>query len=330
MSPTIRVFSKYLSKILWLSIVALLLGAAHPQPAHAQISFGSPVQLVDNDANQGSPTLIVFNSQLTMYYVNHSNNTVYVDFGLSGHPQSTGIVVYAGELTDVGAAVISGKVLLSYVSPTLNLEFAVSTNGVNFGAGVTPVNSTLGLGSDTPDMALVPALTSDGTTAYVATVGNSSKSVYMATTTNGNTFSPLSSADPVSSYTTISRPSLTMYQGVPWVGFTTTGRLAVVGNATLNSASLTGLNVGWGNSNRSGNYAGLGLLSYSGILYVFGQDPAASQNLKYIYSNGGSSWSGPLLPGNQMRWTPSLTLYGGLVYLVYQDDANTNISYRVN
>lgn len=113
------VFRKHLSKIALLFIAAVLFGAASSQQASAQtLNFTSPVQLVDNDANQGSPVAIVFNRQVVIYYVNHNNSTIYVDFGLSGNPQSTGIVVWSAEITDVGAAVLNGKVLISYVSPS--------------------------------------------------------------------------------------------------------------------------------------------------------------------------------------------------------------------
>jgi hypothetical protein len=325
---------KYVARVGQFFIAASLIGTVLSPQARAQISFGSAYRLVDNVANQGSPTIILFNSVLTMYYVNHSNNTIYVDSGLSGSPSSTGIVVDSGELTDVGAAVLNGKVLLSYVSPSNDLEFALSTNGIKFGTAVNPTNSSLGLGSQGPNTAFVPALVSNGTTAYVATVG-ANGSVYMASTTDGNTFTPLvGSGNSVSSNTTISRPSLTMYLGDPWVGFTsnTPGpRQAVVGDATGQDAEEVGGNVSWGNSNRSGNYAGIALLSYNGILYVYGQDTASSQQLKYMYSNGGSSWTAAADVGNQMRWTPSLTLStSNIVYLVYQDDADTNISYRFN
>lgn len=70
---------------------------------------------------------------------------------------------------------------------------------------------------------------------------------------------------------------------------------------------------------------------YNGFLYAFGQDPGSSQNLIYIFSdNNGTSWSGPFAAGNQMRWTPSLTVLPSTnaLYLVYQDDGNTNVSYR--
>jgi hypothetical protein len=330
------VFAKHFAKTAQFCIAALLAPAFFPGPAHSQtINFGSAVQLIDNDANQGSPTIIVFNNSLVMYYVNHSNNTIYVDFGLTGNPSSTGIVVNSTELTDVGVCVLNGKVLLTFVSPgnPAYQLFTLSTDGVHFGIAYSPGNSGLGLGNQNPDSAFVSALTSDGATAYVATVG-ANHSVYIAYTTDGTTYQPLvGNGISVSGNTATSRPSLTMYNGSPWVGFTsnTPGtRRAVVGIASGTNAPAVGGTISWGNSNRDGNYAGLGLLSYNGILYAFGQDTASSQYLKYIFSNGGTSWSGPYWPGNQMRWTPSLVVFGSTVYLTYQDDANTNISYRHN
>jgi hypothetical protein len=328
MSPTRSLFNMFSSKVMSCAVVFLLVLAVFAVSARAQITFGSPVQLVDNDANQGSPFIITFNSQLYMYYVNHTNNTIYVDRGLTGSPSSTGIVVYSPLLTDVGAAVLNGKVLISYVAPDQNLEFALSSNGINFGPPVNPLNSSLGLGNEAPNVGFVPALVSNGSTVYIATVA-ADNLVYMSTTTDGNTFTPLNGGS-VSSITTISRPYLTIYEGNPWIGYVDSSRHAVVGNATLNNAPEVGGNIGWENSHRGADYASIALLSYNGLLYVFGQDTASSQQLKYMYSNGGSSWSPASFVGNQMRWTPSLTILGSVVYLVYQDDANTNISYRIS
>ncbi|HEU0047905.1 MAG TPA: hypothetical protein VFQ43_09915, partial [Nitrososphaera sp.] len=218
------VFSKHFAKTAQLCIAALLAGAIFPGPAHSQtINFGSAVQMVDNVVNNGSPTIIVFNNQLVMYYVNHSNATIYVDFGLSGNPSSTGIVVYNSGLTDVGVCVLNGQVLLSYVYPTFNptyLALATSTDGVHFGTPLLQSYGAGGIGNQYPDVAFTPALTSDGTTAYIATVGNDHR-VYMSYTTDGTTIQPLvGNGVSVSAYTTVSRPSLTMYNGAPWVGFT--------------------------------------------------------------------------------------------------------------
>ena len=333
------VFSKHFAKTAQLCIAALLAGAIFPGPTHSQtINFGSAVQMVDNVVNNGSPTIIVFNNQLVMYYVNHSNATIYVDFGLSGNPSSTGIVVYNSGLTDVGVCVLNGQVLLSYVYPTFNptyLALATSTDGVHFGTPLLQSYGAGGIGNQYPDVAFTPALTSDGTTAYIATVGNDHR-VYMSYTTDGTTIQPLvGNGVSVSAYTTVSRPSLTMYNGAPWVGFTsnTPGPVeheAIVGLANGTNAPEVGGAISWGYKNLNGSCAGLALLSYNGILYAFAEDDTGSQWLKYIFSNGGTSWSGLNWAGNQMRWTPSLTVLGSTVYLAYQDPGNTNISYRHN
>jgi hypothetical protein len=321
-----------------LASVMLSIGAAallsYGNPAQAQIiPFNSPTQLIDNDANQGSPTIVLFGGDLYLYYVNHSNNTIFVDVNITGNPQSTGIVVNSAELTDVGAAVINGTMLISYVGTNNNLEFATSTNGVNFNGGFTPSNQELGLGNVGPNTAFIPALTSNGTTVYVATVGTNGM-VYMSSTTDGGTFTPLNGEGiSVSSDATVSRPSLTIFNGNPWVAFTTNGvgRNAVVGNAVNGSVIPVQTNVSWGNSNRSGNFAGVALFAFDGDLFVYGQDTASSQQLKSIVSSDGNNWSLSTNTGNQMRWTPSLAISSSnTAYLVYQDDGNTNISFRHN
>lgn len=359
MSPLgCRVFRKHLAKIALLFIAAVLFGAALSPEANAQIlNFLPAHQLVDNDANQGSPTVIVGvpggpgNGGLIVYYVNHSNNTIYVD-GLSGtlgNPESTGIPVWSAEITDVGAAIIfpcheatCPEVLIGYVDPNQNASFATSTDGLNFGAGVIPTPTSLGIGNQNPYTQLVPAIAlyqQPGlfTFASVATIGGADHLVYISTTSDGVNFTPLyGTGQPVSNYRTTSRPSLAYWasQGLMLIGFTSNDpgtRVAIVGpiNTGPGSPKVTRADISWGNSNRNGNYAGIALTVWQGYIYVFGQDTASSQNLKYIYSNDDSSWSGPQLPGNQMRWTPSLTDSTQFeLTLVYQDDANTDISWR--
>lgn len=352
MSSGRSLLRRHLAKIAQLFIVALLLGTALSQQASAQIiSFTSPIQLIDNDANQGSPTIIAFNNQLVMYYVNHSNNTIYVDRGLTGNPQSTGIQVWSAEITDVGAAVLfpcgsftCPTMLLSYVNPNQSATFATSTDGLNFGPGVTPSPSALGVGNQNVYTSLVPAMTSSAsfnnrapTAALIASVGATDHLVYMSTTNDGQSFSELyGTGQAVSNFTTTSRPSLAYWAatGEILIGFTSNQpgtRVAVVGPADTGPGApkVVRADISWGNNNRSGNFAGLGLTSFGNVFYVFGQDTASSQNLKYIYTSDGTSWSGPVNPGNQMRWTPSLTGDPNVVFtLVYQDDGNTNISYR--
>jgi len=159
----------------------------------------------------------------------------------------------------------------------------------------------------------------------------------MSNTIDGIHFSELyTTGQAVSNYTATSRPSLAYWPatGHIMIGFTSNQpgtRLAVVGPADAGAGApvVVRTDISWGNNNRSGNFAGLGLVVFGSFFYVFGQDTASSQNLKYIYSSDGTSWSGPVWPGNQMRWTPSLSGSTNVVFtLVYQDDGNTNISYR--
>lgn len=72
-----------------------------------------------------------------------------MDFNFSNNPSSTGIVVNSAELTDVGAALFDSgnEILLSYIPNNYQRPaFAVSTDGVNFGAPIMPSASALGLG----------------------------------------------------------------------------------------------------------------------------------------------------------------------------------------
>lgn len=230
--------------------------------------------------------------------------------------------------------------LLSYVAPDQNVSFVTSTDGVHFGPRVVPSPSSLGVGNQNPDPALVPAITSitpGPSLALVATVGGSDHLVYMSETADGQNFIELyGTGQPVSNYRTVSRPSLAFWPGTNQIliGFTSNDpgtRVAVVGpaNAGPGAPAVARGDISWGNNNRDGNYAGIALTISAGYIYVFGQDTASSQNLKYIYSTNDTSWSGPVFPGNQMRWTPSLTDSSVVaLYLVYQDDGNTNISYR--
>lgn len=334
LSLTVR--RKDAANVKQLCAAILLIGMAFPCLIRAQyLTFNSPVKLADNVANQGSPALIYRNGTAMMYYVNHTDNTIYVDVNFSGNPSSTGIAVNSAELTDVGAALFNSgnDVLLSYVPSTCQCPaFATSTNGINFGAPVYPSNSELGLGSSIFDFAFVPAVVGDGPFAYVASVGTNSSGthlVYISYTQDGSNFVPVHpNGVPVSSYGTVSRPSLAVYNNGPWVAFTEqTQRQAIAGPISSESIGIVLPGNYWGQSNRNGNYAGLALV-YDGYLYAFGQDTSSSQIMRYMWYNG-ASWGGTaeVNPQTQMRWTPSLALWSYL-YLVYQDDSDTNISYR--
>jgi hypothetical protein len=323
----LRVFHKYMAKVGHLVIAALPIASALCFQAHAQvINFTSPAQLVDNVANQGSPTIIYCGGQLAMYYVNHGNSTIYVDAGLTGNPQSTGITVYTGGITDVGASCSGSETLLFYITESQTPMHAASSGPNSFND-----KYAIGTGSSGFNSLFVPtpANAPSGPTYFVL-VGTNNY-VYSYSVIPGE--SPVYS-ERVSPYPTESRPALALYNGAPYLGFLKAAgapSVAYVGDIfTLNFNEVS--NIVWGNSNHSGGYASLGLVQYGGYLYAFGQDYQSSQYLKYAYSSNGSSWSGPTTMSTQMRWTPSLTVdtASNQLYLVFQDDANTNISYQYN
>jgi hypothetical protein len=328
MSSVLDLFTKYMAKVGQLSMGAALIGAAFCQQGHAQnIGFGSPAQLGDNVANNGSPTIVWFRNQPTMYYVNHSNGLIYVDIGLTGNPQSTGLAAYTagGALCDVGAAVLNGNdLLITYVGTSGTPMAALTANGVNI-TSTANINSTTGF-----NKIFAPTPVAVGSAVEIALVGTGNL-VYLYETFNGTTFGVINSGNPVSSDYTDSRPSLTMFNGQPYIAFTAESlRQALIGPAANPTSASPG--VEWGNNNSSGGYAGIALIAYNNVLYAYGQNTASSQNLIYIYStSGGGSWSGAEGTGIQMRWTPSLMVSpSNIAYLVYQDDNNTNISHAQN
>jgi hypothetical protein len=282
--------------------------------------------------------MVDYAGNLNIYYVNHGSqpNYVYVDFGASERLYQTNLVADPAQINNVGAATLAnGQLLLSYISSS-GVTFALSSNGISFNDVSVP-NASLGLPPGvTPNIYNAPALVYDPYTAtvYVATVGTDSK-IYMSSTTNGTSFTALTPGTPINGNTTVSQPSLTIYQSSPWVGFTTSSqRIAVVENILNPSATYQVSSYEWGNSNRNGWYAGINILGYGGQLYIFGQSTAGNQNLLETYtSNPAGAWSGQVSvsPTMQIRWTPSVLWFNqGTVYLTYQGNSNTNIHFTFN
>ncbi len=333
------------------------------------VGLGGSTSLSDNVANAGSPTLIVFGGQVVMYYVNHQDGHIYVDFGFTGGRSTNIQVPYnssAYGASDVSAAVLSnGKVLISYnpvnSSGSSSIAFATSSDGVNFSNIVTP--STLSLGVPTlagSPLAFPSALVTVGGTTYVATA--TTPGVYISVTTNGQTYTPFNNSvspifplDPDNSGRTPyigCKPSFTVFNGQPWLGYAelhynlgsfwnqliNTGSwaqlVATVGN--IITGSYTHIEGGAfivGNNNRDGAWAGASLVGYNGNLYLFYQSNSSSQNLNYrVSTDGGASFPYNYLAGGvQQRWTPTAIVGpGNLLYVAYQNDGNTNISYMLN
>lgn len=178
----LRVFHKHASQVGQLVIAALLIGTALCCQVNAQLlTFTTRVKMSDNDANQGSPTLIYRSGTAYMYYVNHSNGQIYADVNFSQVPTAilvngANATVNTALLTDVGATVFNGNILLSYIpSGSTSVAIASSTNGTTFGAPAHPTNANLGLPSaSTFDYAFVPALAAAGDIVYAASVGTNS------------------------------------------------------------------------------------------------------------------------------------------------------------
>ncbi|MGH9622726.1 MAG: hypothetical protein ACRD4G_00100 [Bryobacteraceae bacterium] len=304
-------------------IAAALIGIASCQHLAAQITFGPLIFMGTTEklANTASPTLITFNGQLYLFYVNSSNSTIYVDVGLTGRPASTGLVVYSGGLSDVGAAVLDGNnILLTYIAPNQVPMAALTPNGTTITSNVAINTASTGFNS-----LFVPTPVAVGPDVFLSIVGNGNY-VYLYETFNGTSFGYLHQE---SGYSTISRPAMADGPSGLWIGFTTQtsgGRQAIVG-----PDQALKLVPGYycGQNTHDGAYAGLGLLEYGGAVYAFSQNTLTVQDAQYVFTNnGGASWSGLYEPGNQMRWTPSLTLDGGTVFFIYQDDDNTNMTYR--
>jgi hypothetical protein len=317
-----NVFRSRRSLIERLGFSPVVLGAVLCLQAHAQqLSFGGATKTPANDTNQGSPSIVYCNGQVWMYYVNHGSapNYIYADEAPFGSPVSTGIAAYVGGLGDVGVSCSEGTTLLFYVDTGKDPRYSYGSGATFHGNYLIPTPE--GFNAN-----IVPAPANDvGGYTYFVLVGNSNY-VYKYSVIPGET--PVYLAE-TSNIAADSRPTMTVYNGVPWFGFLSGPlRTAWVGNINSCCYELP-TSIEWGNSNFDGFYASIALVQYGTYLYVLGQDEVSSQYLKYTYSTNGTSWGNAVyFTSTQMRWTPSLTVDGSTIYLVYQDDSNTNISYQ--
>lgn len=376
MSPTLSVFkSAFLRRTALLSAIAWFVGTAFPQQASAQLTFtpsAGGFQTGDNIANVGAPMWVyaLVPDEVIVYYINHSDNKIVVD-GVAGtglgHPQyvfnSQGleIAVRTGGFTDVGAAVIypcgsstCPTMLINYVDPSQNVHFLTSTDMVHFNTDVIPSASSLGIGNQSPYPVLVPGLYSPNDVtktaqcrgcAYVATIGNNDRYVYVSTTSDGINFNPVfPNGQPETTWTALSRPSMVYGPAGQdiLIGFTSSAagftRVAIIGSIyqQYGLPSYQRSDISWGNSGRSGtgDYAGISLVEYNGNIWVFGQDTASSQYLKYMHQTdsplqpGGGLFQGAVFPGNiQLRYSPSTILFNSAIYWIKQDSASTGVAW---
>jgi len=334
-------------------LAVLFLATIASSTAHAQLSFNPGTKLNNpgsNVANQGSPALVNAPGGLYMYYVNHNSPyTVYLNVGLSQTDIiATNINTSNTILSDVGAAVVSStnQILLSYINTNNQVAFALSTGGTNFTPLTTqPSNQSLGLpAGDTPDPGFTPAMVSNNGTIYVITVAQQNEEMYLSTTTNGQTFTAVTPGVSPDGWAVVSRPSLTVFNGTVWVGALTVAggvRMGLVGNVLSPSSFNFVSSVAWSQSNRqisSGEkyWAGISIVGYGGVFYVFGQSTNSNQNLLYTYTSTPStpsSWAPQQEvtnnPNLAERWTP-FAIVSGALYVAYQDNGDTQISFTYN
>jgi hypothetical protein len=305
----------------------------------AQITWGSPAELSsDNDANQGSPFILNFNNNLYSYYVNHSNNQLYVDENLGVYQYNIGRTVGTQEITDVQAAEFNGKVYLWYDDQYGGLTLLSSSDGLNF--STVTVQGSYGFPAGVGGyQAVIPSLTVYNGKLWTAIVGTDRK-VYVASSSDGVTFAPPSSSPPTQQLSS-SRPSLAVFNSNLYLGFvySTGNGVAYVGplfSGSTYSPRIAAVPGSWANSNRDTNYAGIALQAYQGSLWVFGQSFSSNHYLYEMYTTDGSNYSTPSavkVNNNnvQLRWTPSAAVNGsGVLYLEFQGNGNTNIYYMNN
>jgi hypothetical protein len=325
------------------SLAIAFIAAIQSISAGAQDFYSPPTELIDKVVGFGSPTLVYFDGSVTAFYVNHGNapNQIYEDKGLTNNTINTSITPYTGGLIDVGAAVLAnGNPIISYVNSSGNVSFAYSSNFGQTFTSVVPSSTSLGLPSGvSPNPILVPALTNLNGVVYIATV-SSANHIYISTTTNGTSFTPYTAGVAATTYTTISRPSLTVHSNGIWLGFISNVsgvRAAIVGNVSIPSSFTPVGNgastYGWSNSNTAGYYAGISLSDVGGTLYLVGQYAGSQQYLEGTSNSNPptSAWSAQTILGSpalQEHWTPSLlTVEDSDLFVIFQDDSNNNISY---
>jgi hypothetical protein len=288
----------------------------------------------DNTVTTGSPFTYVYSGQFSTVYTNHGSapNIIFQDTnpaGVLGSPVSTGVEGNSQSgLGDVTATQLGSNAYMAYLAYNSNqLKVAVSPNNsvwsTSYNFSISNANYLF-----TPTLI---AYNGQLVAAYV--VGSS---VYLATSSNGQVFTPLSSSS-ISSYTTVSRPAMAVLGNTLYVGFTSgSSRTLVIGPAIVGGTyapNLAAQSSTWGNNNTKGVYAGVALLGdvNSNTVWVFGQQTAGTNYLQE--TNGtGTSFPGSVTCGIQLRWTPSVAQFasGGYVMFTFASDTNQDLWYANN
>jgi hypothetical protein len=268
-------------------------------------------------------------------YDDHNTNTLMV--GDLNAPHATGIGINTGGgLGDVTATYFNGTNYLAFLSSSLGtMAITTSSDSINWSS---PYALTIS-GAGGLNFLYTPVLQAYNGKIYVAYVQGSGQSerVYLGSSTDGHNWTQIGA---VSSIAPRSRPSMTVYSGNLWMGFTSQGvsgistagapYVGVVVSGSTFAPNLLQQGGTWGNSNHSGVFAGILILPVSvggQKLYVIGQGTASSQNL---YETGSASGNGMPAGTNcsiQLRYTPTGFTNSGLTSIDFQGDHDTGVWY---
>lgn len=270
-------------------------------------------------------------------YDDHNTNTLMV--GDLNNPTPTGIAINTSSgLGDVTATYLNGVSYLAFLSPSLGMAITTSSNTLNWGSphsfavpGAGPLNALF-----------TPALQAYNGKLYAAyvvgTLGTAQGAIiYLASSSDGVNWTQLGSVN--ASVGTRSRPSLVVFNGNLFIGYTGSGAPSGAVGAPYVGPVVEGSTFApnviqqggyFGNSNHNKAYAGI-LLVPSGLngatLYLLGQGTDSSQTLYAESSTTGNNFPAPSNCGYQLRYTPTGTFYGGYTTINFQGDHNTNVWY---
>ena len=321
-----RLFALGRAELFMMLICVAALLVLRPDTSIAQgiPALSSAVQIgSDNVVNTGGPSIVYFNGMNEILYSNHSNQHLFADPGVSGHPTDTGIVV--GGSGQVKATVFNNTLYVSYVGPS-GIFLATSTDGINFPTQFTPAYSCSVSTAYTPTPY---AFNGELWVAYV-----SGADVCFDESPDGVNFFGMGSEF---TYAPVSTISLTQYNGTLYAAFITDTGASPFPTSPVFGAVQSGdfflltsgaLSNSHTKINGSVLYAGVALIGVPGEgIYLYGQSPASEQNIWVTATADPPDFPANVKPsGQSFRWDLSAVLDpNNTVYLAYQQSGATNI-----
>jgi hypothetical protein len=265
----------------------------------------------------------------------YDSNTHTLMVGDLNGPTPTGISIDdSNGLGDVTATYLNGVHYLALLQSN-QMRLTTSSDAIHWG---NPTVWTIS-GAGAFNNQFTPALQTYNGVLYAAYVVGSvpdNSFVYLASSSNGSSWTQLGQ---VSSVRARSRPTLAVFNGHLFIGFTSSGHTGQTAGAPYVGVVVTGSTFApnviqqggtWGNSNTHGGiYAGI-LLAPSNVsgtqqLYILGQGTSSSQNLYETNSSTGNNFPQPINCSIQLRYTPTGYYYGGFTTINFQGDHNTNV-----